>query len=314
MDTDHLAVTLSSVNGTRHFRLSKKNRSLLKIITGVLLTGITIGACTLYLLLEEIDFAKQIQNTLQNKSNSLSSELKNLEEVHLTLQREFVSKEEDLEKVKDRLGDIESLLGTSPEQLEIHQRLDLAAVNSVVRHQILQQIPNGRPVKIGRFSSPYGKRIHPVTKKATMHRGLDFAVNTGTPVYATADGVVSAARKSNRGSGNYLAISHSFGFTSSFSHLSKFKVKMGDFVKKGDLVAISGNTGLSSGPHLHYEIRFVGRALNPRPFVDWNLNNFESIFSVKKGIKWDYLIKTVKKQVSTTLQLSSQKAPSSSET
>ncbi|MEF1193007.1 M23 family metallopeptidase, partial [Vibrio parahaemolyticus] len=154
----------------------------------------------------------------------------------------------------------------------------------------------------------FGKRIHPVTKVAKMHRGLDFAVNIGTKIYAPADGVVEVTRRSNTGSGNFLRLQHSFGFTSSYSHLKKFKVQSGQFVRKGDLIGISGNSGLSSGPHLHYEVRFVGRALNPKPFVDWSLNNFEDIFTKERKIRWESLIKTVEQRVAQQLQLSSPKA------
>ncbi|HIF9001068.1 TPA: M23 family metallopeptidase, partial [Vibrio cholerae] len=78
-------------------------------------------------------------------------------------------------------------------------------------------------------------------------------------------------------------------------------------VKKGDLLAYSGNSGLSSGPHLHYEIRFIGRPLDPRPFVDWEINNFETIFTKVRGIRWEYLVNNAEQRVSSQLQLSSQK-------
>ena len=136
----------------------------------------------------------------------------------------------------------------------------------------------------------------------------DFAVNTGTKVYASADGVIETTRRSSKGYGNLLRIQHSFGFSSAYAHLKEFKVKTGEFVKKGQLIAISGNSGLSSGPHLHYEVRFVGRALNPRPFVDWNLNDFEDIFTKERRIRWESLIKTVEQRVAQQLQLSSPKA------
>ncbi|MDF5356686.1 M23 family metallopeptidase, partial [Vibrio parahaemolyticus] len=136
----------------------------------------------------------------------------------------------------------------------------------------------------------------------------DFAVNIGTKIYAPADGVVEVTRRSNKGSGNFLRLQHSFGFSSSYSHLKAFKVKSGQFVKKGQLIAISGNSGLSSGPHLHYEVRFVGRALNPKPFVDWSLNDFEDIFTKERRIRWESLIKTVEQRVAQQLQLSSPKA------
>jgi murein DD-endopeptidase MepM/ murein hydrolase activator NlpD len=173
---------------------------------------------------------------------------------------------------------------------------------------MLTQIPSGPPVKNARTSSGYGKRIHPVTGVMKYHRGQDFAVNTGTPIYAPADGAIEAIRPSNKGSGNFLRILHSYGFSSSYSHLSKFAVKKGDFIKKGDLIAYSGNSGLTSGPHLHYEVRFIGRPLNPKPFLDWNVDKFDTIFKNVRGIRWESLVDKIELRVSHQLQLSSQKA------
>jgi murein DD-endopeptidase MepM/ murein hydrolase activator NlpD len=191
---------------------------------------------------------------------------------------------------------------------ELESRLDTAAINSSIRVAMLTQIPSGPPVKNARTSSGYGERIHPVTGIKKFHRGQDFAVNTGTPVYAPADGAVEVIRPSKEGSGNYLRLLHTHGFSSSYSHLSKFAVNKGDFVKKGDLIAYSGNTGLSSGPHLHYEVRFVGRALNPKPFLAWDVDNFDEIFENIRGIGWESLVGTMELRVSHQLQLSSQKA------
>ena len=102
--------------------------------------------------------------------------------------------------------------------------MGLVGLNVAARHQILQRIPNGRPVKNGHLSSCYGKRLHPVKKIRAMHHGIDYAVKSGTPIYATADGIVETARNSSMGSGNFLKITHSFGFTSSYSHPQGFEV------------------------------------------------------------------------------------------
>ncbi|MCO4751878.1 hypothetical protein DK128_12680 [Vibrio cholerae O1 biovar El Tor] len=172
---------------------------------------------------------------------------------------------------------------------------------------MLAQIPSGSPVLGARTSSGYGKRIHPVTGQLKIHRGQDFAVNIGTPIYATADGVVEVTRISKTGSGILFACYMRMDSVVRIHILHKFVVKNGDFVKKGDLLAYSGNSGLSSGPHLHYEIRFIGRPLDPRPFVDWEINNFETIFTKVRGIRWEYLVNNAEQRVSSQLQLSSQK-------
>ncbi|MCG3761159.1 M23 family metallopeptidase [Vibrio cincinnatiensis] len=245
---------------------------------------------------------------IENQSSSLIDELSSLKDLKDNLENDLQDREEKMQIVSDRLGDLEKVLGVGESGAELESRLDTAAITSSVRMVMLSQIPSGSPVHDARISSGYGKRTHPVTGEVKYHRGQDFAVNIGTPIYAPADGVVEVTRASNQGSGNFLRLQHSYGFSSSYSHMQKFSVKSGDFVQKGDLIGYSGNSGLSSGPHLHYEIRFVGRPLDPRPFVDWGVNDFDSLFSQVRGIRWESLVNKVELRVSTQLQLSSQKA------
>lgn len=109
------------------------------------------------------------------------------------------------------------------------------------------------PVK-GRISSKYGNRTHPVTGAKSFHNGIDIAAPTGTDVLAPADGVVSKISWHN-GGGNQLHIKHDNGYTTGYAHLSSYAVKVGDKVKKGQKVAEVGNTGASTGPHLHLTVR-----------------------------------------------------------
>ncbi|MEZ8825473.1 M23 family metallopeptidase [Vibrio amylolyticus] len=307
---ERVIVSVSSIHGTRHFHFGKWLRHFLKGLGYFSLIAVVVTAGVIYHLIDEVDFAKLKQRELETQSMSLTEEVSSLQELKLSLESDLLVREERMNSVSDRLGDLEKVLGMSDLEAEgeIESRLDTAAITSSVRMVMLTQIPSGPPVHNARISSGYGKRIHPVTGVVKTHRGQDFAVNTGTPVYAPADGVVEVTRASNKGSGNFLRLQHSYGFTSSYSHLNKFLVKSGDFVQKGDLIAHSGNSGLSSGPHLHYEVRFVGRALDPRPFVDWGVDDFETIFSKVRGIRWESLVNKVELRVSSQLQLSSQKA------
>ncbi|MCW8333969.1 peptidoglycan DD-metalloendopeptidase family protein [Vibrio sp. SCSIO 43135] len=305
---ERVVVSVSSIHGTRHFHLNKWFRHFLKGFSYFFAVGLIATAGVIYYLLDEVDFAKLKQQELETKSMSLTEEVESLQALKVTLESDLIDREERMNLVSDRLGDLEKVLGMQEIEGELESRLDTAAITSSVRMVMLTQIPSGPPVHNARTSSGYGKRKHPVTGAIKFHRGQDFAVNTGTPVYAPADGVVEVTRPSSKGSGNFLRLQHSYGFSSSYSHLQKFKVKSGDFVQKGDLIAYSGNSGLSSGPHLHYEIRFVGRPLDPRPFVDWGVNDFETIFSKVRGIRWESLVNKVELRVSNQLQLSSQKA------
>lgn len=128
-------------------------------------------------------------------------------------------------------------------------------------------VPFGMPVKSRyRLSSPFGMRIHPITHQRKMHTGLDMAAPTGTPIYATADGVVTFAGWAN-GYGRLVKIRHALGFETRYAHNSKLRVKVGQRVSRGDQIADMGSSGRSTGPHSHYEIRLGGRPVNPMKFI-----------------------------------------------
>lgn len=303
---DKVTISLSSINGTKQFTLGKKARFTLRFFFCVVLIALLAMGSTIYYLMNEAQFAKIKQIELEHKSTSLSKEIASLTTLKTRLETDLSAREEHIQSVSDKLQDLEILLDMPPpEDSALESRLNIATINSSIRVNMLRQIPSGSPVKQARTSSGYGKRKHPVTGIMKFHRGQDFAVNTGTPVYATADGVIEVIRPSNEGSGNFINIIHAYGFTSSYSHLSKFAVKKGDFVKKGDLIAYSGSSGLSSGPHLHYEVRFLKRALDPKPFIEWNVNNFDSIFNSVRGIQWKSLIGKIESRVSLTQPRSS---------
>jgi len=115
----------------------------------------------------------------------------------------------------------------------------------------------------------------------------------GTSVVSTADGIVEFA-KFFGGYGNMLVIQHAYGFRSVYGHLSVFFVKQGDYIRKGQLIAKSGQSGLSDGPHLHYEVRYFNTPLNPKPFLEWNAQNFHHIFDQERSIKWASLLQATK--------------------
>jgi murein DD-endopeptidase MepM/ murein hydrolase activator NlpD len=115
-------------------------------------------------------------------------------------------------------------------------------------------------------TSDFGHRLDPYTADRVMHKGLDIAVPYGTTVVAPADGTVVFA-STEGGYGNVLVIDHGYGIKTRFGHLSGILVKAGEKVRRGDKVALSGNTGRSTGPHLHYEVRVNGMPENPRKFI-----------------------------------------------
>jgi murein DD-endopeptidase MepM/ murein hydrolase activator NlpD len=123
-----------------------------------------------------------------------------------------------------------------------------------------------RSVGGARLTSGFGMREHPLLGVSRPHLGVDLAAPTGTPVFATADGVVGRAGASG-GYGLSIALEHAAGMETRYGHLSRLNVTAGQRVRKGDVIGFVGSTGLSTGPHLHYETRVNGRAVNPMPYI-----------------------------------------------
>ncbi len=127
-------------------------------------------------------------------------------------------------------------------------------------------IPSRMPLDNAALTSDYGMRTHPVLGGRRAHSGVDLAATTGTPIYATADGIVSKAGRFSS-YGLYVSIEHGAQLQTRFAHMSRVAVANGARVKKGDIIGYVGSTGRSTGPHLHYEVRIAGKAVNPIPYM-----------------------------------------------
>jgi len=152
---------------------------------------------------------------------------------------------------------------------------------------LIEAIPTIQPVKnedLTRVASFFGYRIDPFTKARKKHYGMDFSAKKGTPVYATGNGVVNRADNRASGFGNHIRIDHGFGYVSLYAHLSKYNVRRGQKVKRGDIIGYVGNTGRSAGPHLHYEIFKDNKKINPLNFYYGNLSpeEFKELLSLSK--------------------------------
>lgn len=135
--------------------------------------------------------------------------------------------------------------------------------------EMLASIPAIQPVsnkRLKRMASGFGYRIDPHYKTRAFHAGMDFTAPTGTPIYSTGDGRVVRADNSATGYGNHVRIEHGYGYLTLYAHMSKMNVKVGDKVKRGDIIGYVGNTGKSMGPHLHYEVRKNNNPINPVNF------------------------------------------------
>lgn len=162
------------------------------------------------------------------------------------------------------------------------------------KNMMLRMIPAGSPLVKPEVTSRFGYRMHPVHGSRRLHGGIDFRADIGTPIYATADGLVEWSGPHTSGLGTMIKLNHNFGFATTYSHLKAVNVRPRDYVKKGTLIGYTGNTGVSNAPHLHYEVLYLYKKLDPAPFLDWNTDNFSKIVDAHKGIRWKALARNVK--------------------
>ncbi|MFK8297083.1 M23 family metallopeptidase [Capnocytophaga cynodegmi] len=178
--------------------------------------------------------------------------------------------------------DNSKLIISTTKRLEILQKqlvvqsksLDEIADLSKEKEKFLSSIPAVQPVDnkdLTRMASGFGWRNDPFTKARKFHNGMDFTAPQGTPIYASGDGVVFRADDASSGYGKHVRIDHGYGYITLYAHLHEYKVKVGQKVKRGDMIGTVGNTGRSQAPHLHYEIIKDGEHINPIHFYYGNL-------------------------------------------
>jgi murein DD-endopeptidase MepM/ murein hydrolase activator NlpD len=152
---------------------------------------------------------------------------------------------------------------------EVEQRGDrLNLLENMLVQQSMRKntMPSGRPTSTNFNSSSYGWRVDPFTGKMAFHEGLDFMATAGSPIYAAASGIVRTAEQTPD-YGKLIKIDHGSGLETRYAHASMLKVKVGERVRKGQLIGLVGSTGRSTGPHLHFEVRLKGVPLDPRKYL-----------------------------------------------
>ncbi|HUH34985.1 MAG TPA: M23 family metallopeptidase [Moheibacter sp.] len=164
------------------------------------------------------------------------------------------------------VADVTKNIDVLNKQLVIQSKsLDEVIVSAKEKDKMLAHLPAIQPVAnkdLKRLASGFGMRMHPILKIGKLHAGTDFSANIGTPIYATGDGKVKLAGR--HGSyGNTVIINHGYGYETLYAHMSRIKSKNGQSVKRGDIIGYVGNSGLSTGPHLHYEIHKDGKPIDP---------------------------------------------------
>ncbi len=291
-------ITITTINGSKSYTIDEMIKGVIGYLALAIGAIFVLGALAIYFLLGEMDNYQALKN--QHKHLLLTNS---------DLEIAIREKQGQLLEISDKVTDIEAMIGMPPQELpSVSARLDLARISASERMLMLRSIPSGMPTEFRGFSSPFGWRNHPLRRQREFHTGLDFRGPIGTPIYATADGVVELVRPNRTvGFGNLITLSHSYGFKTLYAHLDRMIVNQGQFVQKGQLIGYLGNTGYSTGPHLHYEVRYLNRPLDPKNFVEWDLENYESIFEKEKKVQWDSVIKGIKWQWTLLEQLSSQR-------
>ncbi|BDB65073.1 peptidase [Helicobacter cinaedi] len=287
-----LVLMITDQNGSRYFNVSSIFKQVALYAIVFVITLMAFGVISIKTFSAEI---KKMAILNENIAKRYEKMLAKNEALNIKIEQRM----EEITEVDNRVGDLESIIGVSTEvpegeQNNLEHRIDAVSLSGTQKAFVMKFVPNGYPMEhYNRISADYGYRVHPLFFTRHLHTGVDFATAIGTPVYATADGVVNAASFSTGGYGYLVKIDHSLGFMTYYAHLNKIVVQKGMFVKRGQLIAYSGNTGQSTGPHLHYEIRFLGNVIDPKNFMEWKMSNFDSIFEKERSVAWQSLLATI---------------------
>ncbi|ANG65141.1 peptidase M23 [Marinobacterium aestuarii] len=287
-----LIVTLTTVKGSRQYTLNQVARVLVPAFLLMAVLSFFVSNALLVKTSDDLAILEEDHQMLSDQYETVLgtqqlyvSELNQLSSTLEVLQQENYRIGELNASLDESLGGLESMLGMPASDSYTPEQAEVLKATAAQRLFLLHNIPNGVPLQGTRMSDRFGMRTHPVTRKRSMHNGVDFAATRGTKVYATADGVVEFSGRQS-GFGKLVIMQHSFGFKTYFAHLDKLNVEAGDLVAKGQLIAHSGNSGRSTGPHLHYEVRRLFTAIDPAPFLKWNIANFDTIFTDVTSVKW----------------------------
>lgn len=290
MKKDRLVITISDVHKSRSYNL---NKIIKKIIFWGLLGTLIVVSLSFFTI-----------SRLTTSVHKLSNERDALTKENNHYSEQINTKVTQIKELGDELEKIENIIGVnSDDTTDLIQRATLDKLTSAEKSYMLETIPNGCPLEECITTSKFGWRIHPVTHNKQFHKGIDLRAARRTPVHVTADGVVRYVEDQNKGGfGRVVMVLHNFGFETVYAHLRFTNVKVGDVVSKGQIIGKTGNSGRSIGPHLHYQVEYATRVLNPRDFIDWNMINYEAIFKKQRRVNWESLVKLVSNQSSKMVQ------------
>ncbi|RLA59895.1 MAG: hypothetical protein DRQ78_10085 [Epsilonproteobacteria bacterium] len=330
-------ITISDIHGSKQFSVHEiiKKVIFFAILTFLLIGVITFYYVKFLntkvaTLNDEAESFKGKIITLKEIENDFKKENKELSVLNQDLAMLIQDNSDKLSSMNEKLHEVEEIIGIGPElnasfatrieqakeheekekkrqTVHIKDTIDQVTqqlannakkekVTAIQKALLLNSIPNGKPLTYRKISSKFGYRTHPTTKKKSFHAGLDLSAKHGTPIYAPASGVVVFAKRKGA-YGNFLLLTHSYGFQTAYGHLSRFAVKSGDYVSKGQRIAYVGNTGRSTGPHLHYEIRYLSKWVDPLKLMRWDLDKINHITDKIKVVDWKSILKQTQKLI-----------------
>ncbi|HRR63054.1 MAG TPA: M23 family metallopeptidase [Paludibacteraceae bacterium] len=234
-----------------------------------------------YKILErQFNEAQVVLNDLQERDNNLYRVVLQADPIPFSVRRAIAGNADYYHQLLN-MTNSEIVVNTTKElnvlkkqlylQSKSYDELILLAKN---KETMLQHLPAIQPVlnkDLARMASGFGWRIDPIYHTQRFHEGMDFVAPTGTEIFATGDGTISRAGW-EQGYGNCVKISHGFGYETLYAHMSKIKVRIGQRVKRGDVIGLVGNTGKSTAPHLHYEVHYKGQIMNPQNYYFLDLS------------------------------------------
>lgn len=227
---------------------------------------------SLRLLDQQLEELEQRMAALEKRDNSVYRSIFEADPVPDSARAKLLEEIAELKKVRS-MGQDELISSIADQLQRLNNRMQFQQTSFVTiekmidrKEDLLAAIPAIQPVSnqdLERVASGFGYRIDPIYKVPKMHAGLDFTAPTGTPIYATADGTVSEAGFNTGGYGNHVVINHGYGYETLYGHMVRIKARRGQKVKRGEVIGWVGNTGKSTGPHLHYEVIKSDRKIDP---------------------------------------------------
>jgi len=289
---NHFIVTIHDRDHFKQFNVHRLVKKLLWYGALFVILLMFIATGTILYLNNSVEVVEKKRDALLLAYEAQKKKNAELQESIEIKQTSLEAKKQELDELSDSLSEIEMMIGLKPlEESTIQERVSATKIDSQHRATLMELIPNGSPIEYQGITSKFGYRMHPILHKREFHRGVDMKAKLNTPVYAPADAIVEwSGYHKKSGFGRLIILDHMYGFKSYYGHLKKTVVKSNQFVKKGALIGYTGSSGLSNGPHLHYEIRFIHRVLDPSAFIKWTQKNYDEIFKKEKKVPWQSLI------------------------